>query len=333
MELEQPVTLSYVQVAESILSKMKSKSVSSELGIPIPVGDGDTGDTSGLPLYVSGPFTCEVCPQDKTFNMKHPFARRFGHACTWTGEQMVATFPERCRECDTRYRKHKRTVNAIVRIYRHSKRQFFCEETKQWWNRTDVIGRRYRHIKFICLTVPNIIIPSMDPTPILTMGPIATGPENGPSPLEGLCPEGRGPLFSAALEQRAQQELSKLKEKFRRFRKRKWWKESVVYGRWFAEVTWTVHFQDGNKSDPTQWMPTSKELEGAVSVEIHPHLHVIAVAKYMDKEELTSWWESGTQIQATDSWWSTKKYLTKYLNKQQLEGRNQGTFGRIGKTK
>ncbi len=325
MELEQPVTLSYVQVAKSILSKMKSP-ISSELGTT-PVG-GCTGDTSGLlPLYVEAAFTCEACPQSLTFNMKHPFARRFGHACTWHGGEMVATFPDRCRSCDTRYRKHKRTVNAIVKIYRHSKRQFFCEESKQWWNRTDVIGRRYRHIKFICLTEPNTHLP---------IGPVVSGPPNDQSTLlvdgrfRTSTPDGVGD--EDGLAQRAQQRLSAIKEKFRRFRKRKWWKESVVYGRWFAEVTWTVHFQDGSKSDTTQWMPTSKELEGAVSVEIHPHLHVIAVAKYMDKEELTEWWENGTHIEATDSWWSTKKYLTKYLNKQQLEGRNQGTFGKTEKT-
>ena len=104
---------------------------------------------------------------------------------------------------------------------------------------------------------------------------------------------------------------------------------------WFAEVTWKVHYADGpswpqnNRGKGSQWMPGEKELEGATSVEVHPHLHVIAVAKFMDKEELSEWWTPGsTHIQATGSWWSCKQYLTKYLNKQQFEGRNQGTFGK-----
>ena len=160
----------------------------------------------------------------------------------------------------------------------------------------------YRYLKFICLTEPN--------THLLCGSSASTA------------------TFTAG----AQAALVAMKEKFRRYRKRKFWKEHVVYGRWFAEVTWTVHYADGSKfpkgDKGSQWMPGEKELEGAISVEIHPHLHVIAVAKFMDKENLTIWWENGTHVQATDSWWSTKKYLTKYLNKQQFEGRNQGTFGK-----
>lgn len=301
---------------------MKSDSISSEVRNP-PVG-GVTGDTSGR-FYIEAAWTCEDCPQNLTVNMKHPRARRiFGgrHIIEFmsdhNGELLVASsLPERCRECDTRYRKHKRTTKAIRAVFYHPSRMYQFEDT---W--CFVPNTKYRHIKLITLE---------HPTAILDVCPVATGPENGPSPLEELCSEGRGPAFSAALEQFAQNALSELKEKFRRYRKKLFWQNLVKYGRWFAEVTWTVHYADGSKSKPTQWMPTSKELVGAIEVSIHPHLHVVACARFMDKEQLTDWWDYGTHIRATDRWMVCKDYLTKYVNKQQLPGRHQGTFGSVKK--
>lgn len=297
---------------------------SSELGKP-PVG-GFTGDTSGLSHFEAlAPWTCEDCPdpysQFKTLGPEFlgtvytSNSIRWGDIYTpasWIHETPIYSWPQRCRDCDTRYKKHKRTTNAIVKCFRHPRRM---EKLENIWVYTR--DQTYRHLKFICLT---------------TCNPILKLPGGRTSPLEELCSEGRvrgsaegGP---PDLVEFATLHLQAMKEKFRRYRKKKFWKDHTVYGRWFAEVTWTVHYADGSRGETTQWMPGEKDLDGAISVEIHPHLHVIAVAKYMDKENLTSWWEEGTHIESTDSWWSTKKYLTKYLNKTQLVGRNQGTFGK-----
>lgn len=360
----------------------------SELGIRVPVGDPDTGDTTGRypgddtwhgiscddlpPLHVDAPWTCEDCPQNLTVNKKHPaWIRTFGgkHFFEMVSDQgellQMTTLPERCRDCDTRYRKHKRTTRAIVRIYRHPYRQEFCEESKSWWNRTDQVGHDHRFLKFICLTTKNKNLyldfgpdgqrPSSQGSRRLadrkTSGASRSDFSESRGQSEGLvsigsCQSNEGGFpqraNSACLQQPCVLEqtlvkfanncLSEMKEKFRRARKRNFWTDHAVYGRWFGEVTWHVHYSDGTKwpsSDKgSQWMPSSKELEGATHVEVHPHLHVIAVAKFMDKDDLTEWWGEGTQIQSTTSWWSTKKYLTKYLNKCQLEGRHQGTFGK-----
>ncbi len=311
MTKQEPILNEYVQVANSILSTMKSDRISSELGTT-PVG-GCTGDSSGLSNFeVLAPWTCEDCPdpysQFKAMGAEFLETRVTGNAihwgsiyspATWMLETPIWSWPSRCRSCDSRYKKHKRTTNAIVRCFRHPKRMEKFENT--WVYLRDTT---YKHLKFICLTEPN--------THLLMEPPVR--------------PEGTV-VAPCDLAAGAQLQLAHMKEKFRRYRKRKFWQDHVVYGRWFAEVTWTVHYSAG-PGETTQWMPGEKELEGAISVEIHPHLHVIAVAKFMDKEDLTSWWENGTHVQATDSWWSTKKYLTKYLNKQQFEGRNQGTFGK-----
>ncbi len=320
------VATDYVQVAKSVLSKMESESIPSELGIPTPVGGGDTGDLSGR-YEILAPWTCEDCsdPYSVIPGIAHDVlgkwetVDRLKWGDLWSNpiaiqQGFLTTWPDRCTSCDSRYRQHKRTTNAIVRIWRHPRRMEKFENT--WVYLKD---QKYRYLKFICLTQPNII---------LTKSQVVRGPENGPSPLEVPCTEGRGPVsdsewISAALEQ-----SRPIIEKFRRFRKKKFWTDHVVYGRWFFEVTWTVHYADGSSGPTTQWMPGEKELDGAISIEMHPHLHVIAVSEFMDKENLSLWWGAGTQIQAVDSWWSTKKYLTKYLNKSQVPGRNQGTFGK-----
>ena len=317
----------------------KIKKNGTELGIP-PEG-GYTGDTSGPAHFIDvlAPWTCESCPDPwSQFKALGPEFMgtvvtssdgiRWGDIytpATFIHEIPIHTWPTRCRECDTRYKKHKRTTNALVRIFRHPLRQEKVDGV--WWLLND---RTYEKIKLITLTVPNTIF---------DIGPVVSGPQNDQSTLvdgryRTSAPGGAGDGHGFA--QRANSVLAEqLKEPFRRLRKKKFWKEHVVYGRWFAEVTWKVHYADGpswpqnNRGKGSQWMPTSKELEGAVSVEIHPHLHVIAVAKFMDKEKLTEWWDHGTtHVQATGSWWSCKQYLTKYLNKQQLEGRHQGTFGK-----
>lgn len=327
---EQPVLNDYVQVANSILSKMKSESISSELGTT-PEG-GCTGDSSGLHHYdVLAPWTCEDCPDAYSqFKAMGPEflglqvtssnSIQWGSIytpATWMHEIPIMSWPTRCTSCDTRFKKHKRTTNAIVRIFRHPRRM---EKFENIWVYTE--DDTYRHLKFICLTIPNTIfrLSSRPVSDVTVIAGRATVLE------QSLCDWSEMPERVSNLLQ------DSLKEPFRRKRKRKFWKEHVVYGRWFAEVTWTVHYADGSQfpegDKGSQWMPGEKELEGAISVEIHPHLHVIAVAKFMDKDLLTQWWENGTQIQAVDSWWSTKQYLTKYLNKQQFEGRNQGTFGK-----
>lgn len=319
------------KVADNVSNDVHSGNELSELGIP-PEG-GYTGDTSGLvhPFDVLAPWTCESCPDPwSQFKAIGPefmgnvilssdeirWGDIYTHA-SFVHEIPIYTWPTRCRSCDTRYKKHKRTTNALVRIFRHPVRQ---EKVDGIWVFTR--DETYREIKLITLTVPNTIFRLSSEPPAEQCG-------GGVQSVLGrsLCEWTQMPGFVTEIMQQ------QLKEPFRRLRKRKFWKEHVVYGRWFAEVTWTVHFQDGSKSEPTQWMPGEKELEGATSVEVHPHLHVIAVAKGpkhgFTKERLTEWWTPGsTHIQATGSWWSCKQYLTKYLNKQQFEGRNQGTFGK-----
>ncbi len=300
--------------------------VLSELGTP-PVG-GCTGDTTGHVenLWISAPWTCEDCPDGLTKpNPKHPAHQKmlingkdWLEFTSYQGEFIrIGTVPERCTDCDTRYRKHKRTTKAIRAVFHHPNRMYKFEDTMCFVPRT-----KYRHIKLITLTIPN---------PIFSMGPVvstATDTREVLSREPLALDEGRG---AAELLDYALNSLSELKERFRRKRKLAFWNDHVLYGRYFAEVTWTVHHADGSKSQPTQWMPTNKELKDAVCVELHPHLHVIAAAKYMDKEELTDWWEFSTHIRATDRWMVCKDYLTKYVNKQTLPGRHQGTFGSVKK--
>lgn len=296
---------------------MKSPSISSEVRNP-PEG-GVTGDTSGR-FHIEAPWTCEDCPQNLTVNMNHPSARRMfrKHIIEFyskDGElQVISTLPERCQgpgSCDTRYRKHKRTTKAIRAVFYHPSRMYQFEDTWCFVSKT-----KYRHIKLITLEHTTAVL-DFDERRV-------------PAPLEPLG-EGRGRAVEDRMSEFAQHHLSELKEKFRRYRKKVFWQNLVKYGRWFAEVTWTVHYADGSKTKPTQWMPTSKELEGAIEVSIHPHLHVVACARFMDKEQLTDWWDYGTHIRATDRWMVCKDYLTKYVNKQQLPGRHQGTFGSVKK--
>lgn len=290
--------------------------VPTELGTP-PVG-GCTGDISGHEekLWISAPWTCEECPDGMTKpNPKHPSCsnilvngKQWLEFTTFRGEFMrIGTVPERCTDCDTRYRKHKRTTNAIRAVFRHPSRMYKFEDTWCFVPRT-----KYRHIKLITLTQPN---------------PFFDFEKTGCRLSSGARAESR----EAMLLDFATRSLTELKERFRRKRKLAFWKNNVLYGRWFAEVTWTVHYADGSKSNTTQWMPTDKELKDAVTVELHPHLHVIACAMYMPKEELTDWWEFSTHVRATDRWMVCKDYLTKYVNKQQLPGRHQGNFGSLKK--
>lgn len=297
-----------------------------------PPEGGVTGDTSGR-FHIEAPWTCEDCPQNLTVNMNHPRAKRMfnKHMIEFTTHQgefiTISTLPERCRDCDTRYRKHKRTSKAIRAVFYHPNRMYKPEDENVWCFVPTKKGRQYRHIKLITLEHPthSILLKSQTPS-------TATEEDRRLSSDHVARAEvdvGRG--AGGALENMALSAGAEIKEKFRRARKKEFWSSNVLYGRWFFEVTWTVHYQDGSKSRATQWMPGDKELEGAESVSIHPHLHVIACSKFMDKEELTDWWDYGTHIRATDRWMVCKDYLTKYVNKQQLAGRHQGTFGSVKK--
>jgi hypothetical protein len=313
-----------IQIAESVLSEKRTladlrteiDTISSEVRTP-PVG-GCTGDTSG-PYYVDGPWTCTDCPQPLTVNHKHPRARTtFGgkHVIEFFSDRgelvKISTLPERCTDCDTTYRKHKRTTKAIRAVFYHPNRMYKPKDEPQW---CFVPKTKYRHIKLITLEHPTAHLHIGQSQETATERSGEERSDGRPDGLVGF----------------AQQALQELKEKFRRKRKLQFWNNHAVYGRWFAEVTWTVHYQDGTKSAPTQWMPGEDELTGAVLVSIHPHLHVVTCSKFMEKEDLTDWWDYGTHIRATDRWMVCKDYLTKYVNKQQLQGRHQGTFGSVKK--
>ena len=137
-----------------------------ELGIP-PEG-GYTGDTSGRlhPWEVLAPWTCESCPDPwSQFQALGPeymgsvvtssnaicWGDIYTHA-THFEEIQIYTWPTRCRSCDTRYKKHKRTTNALVRIFRHPVRM---EKVDNIWCFTR--DPTYHKIKLITLTVPNTI--------------------------------------------------------------------------------------------------------------------------------------------------------------------------------
>lgn len=304
-------------LSDSILSKLNKRIkhdslteitvISTELGTT-PVG-GCTGDITGHTISVLAPWSCEDCP-DPYSSVKEHGAEMFGMstvnlANNWgsiwsnsyeTIQWPIASWPTRCTDCDTRYKKHKRTTNAVWKIYHHPLRMERCGGGE--WVFTH--ATTYREIKMITLTVPNRFV------------------------------------LPGNLEEQVLQILSELKEKFRRKRKLKLWKDQVAYGRWFAEATFKIHYQDGSVypkgSKGMQYLPSEHELEGAVEVEVHPHLHTICVSKYWNKEALTEWWGNGsTDVRATKQWMAVKDYLTKYVNKQQVGGRQQGTFGRVTK--
>ena len=122
------------RVVNIMLQKIKKNGT--ELGIP-PAG-GYTGDTSGLvhPFDVLAPWTCESCPdpwsQFKAIGPEYMgnvilssneirWGDIYTHA-SFVHEIPIYTWPSRCTACDTRFRKHKRSTNALVKIWRHPKR-------------------------------------------------------------------------------------------------------------------------------------------------------------------------------------------------------------------
>lgn len=305
---------------------------SSEVRNP-PVG-GVTGDVTGhARTYgdVLAPWTCEDCPDPysavrelqsgemwlmamtKQDKLGTPWGSIFSHT-GWSDEYLITAWPDRCRECDNRFRKHKRTSNAIRAVFYHPARMYKHEDT--WCY---VPGTDYKFIKLITLN---------HPTAVLNF-------ENGNAPMLGSEASAEGGDLSPSpdvLTTWANQVLAELKEKFRRKRKLVFWKDNILYGRYFAEVTWRVHYADGTTfpqgEKGCQWMPSPKELDGAIAVTIHPHLHVIACGEFLDLNETTDWWDYSTHVTSADRWMVCKDYLTKYVNKQQLAGRHQATFGK-----
>ena len=134
------------------------------------------------------------------------------------------------------FKKHKRTTNAIRAVFYHPARMYKPADENVW---CFVPRTKYRHIKLITLEHHTHLLD-----------------------LERV-PEDEFTSRTASLEQLALNAGQELKEKFRRKRKLAWWKKHVLYGRWFFEVTWRVHYADGSTvSQGAQGHPMDARSQG-----------------------------------------------------------------------
>jgi len=126
---------------------------------------------------------------------------------------------------------------------------------------------------------------------------------------------------------------SELYERFRHLRRRKWWKDTVDGGIAFYEVTTRTADHQKRLCEPLQVDGCEHDAETLDErIHIHPHLHVILLSRFIDldqvEEELNACGLGSSNVRAINSSAGLKKYLSKYLKKDnQIEGRNRVTFG------